>query len=338
MMLKVNLAKPGVSLRVAKASKDGSEILAARQKTSEMMKEANNDSTVAVAAVNGGFFTLKTGRPVNLDIEDGMIARLPGAKRRFSSLLITSDNRAKIGRYDLDVALAVSDTTFDINDINKVSPTDRTVLFDRFYGSKTPSDFHGGAVVLEPIGTSLVGGVFKYVADTLVRSSGSFSIPRSGYVLVCRGRVDLTLLRKLSICDTVWMLTQFTPQADDVRQALGGLPEIVHDGRNVSAANADSEKVNSYIRDEHHARTAIGVSREGRKVVLVVVNGDEKAIPGMTLSELTNLMVRLGSYNALNLDGGGSSTMVVDGKIVNSPSDSTGERAVSNALVVTVTK
>jgi exopolysaccharide biosynthesis protein len=54
----------------------------------------------------------------------------------------------------------------------------------------------------------------------------------------------------------------------------------------------------------------------------------------MTLEEFGTLMLSLGIYQGLNLDGGGSTTMVVDGAVVNSPSDPTGERAVANCLVV----
>jgi exopolysaccharide biosynthesis protein len=56
----------------------------------------------------------------------------------------------------------------------------------------------------------------------------------------------------------------------------------------------------------------------------------------MTLAEFADLMISLGVYQGLNLDGGGSTTMVVEGKIVNSPSDATGERPVANCLLVVV--
>ncbi len=331
----VNLKKQGVSLRVVKAMRDGREILAAREEASKMMEEANVGGTLAVAAVNGGFFNLKGGSPINLDIQNGMIARMPGAKGRLSALLFNSDNKAKIGRFRLDVALAVSDTTFHVDDINEVSRTDQIVLFDRFYGSRTASGFHGAALVLVPIGKNMVGGDFRFVVDTLIHLSRSLAIPQSGYVLAMRGHVGRTALRKLSIRDTVRLLTRFTPEVERVAQGLGGLPEIVLDGKNVSAAMADSEQVNAYISDEHHARTAVGVSKDGTKVFLVVVDGDEKTSAGVTLSELANLMIRLGSYDALNLDGGGSATLAIKGTVINSPSDSTGERAVSDALVVT---
>ena len=54
----------------------------------------------------------------------------------------------------------------------------------------------------------------------------------------------------------------------------------------------------------------------------------------MSLPELTDLLLRLGARDGLNLDGGGSSTMVVRGDIVNRPSDAQGERAVGNAFVL----
>ena len=54
----------------------------------------------------------------------------------------------------------------------------------------------------------------------------------------------------------------------------------------------------------------------------------------MTLVELAEQMRRLGAWQALNFDGGGSTTMVIDGAVVNTPSDATGERTVGNALLV----
>ena len=56
----------------------------------------------------------------------------------------------------------------------------------------------------------------------------------------------------------------------------------------------------------------------------------------MTLPELARLMIELGASDAINLDGGGSTTMVVEGKVMNKPSDATGERPVSDAIVVRV--
>ena len=86
--------------------------------------------------------------------------------------------------------------------------------------------------------------------------------------------------------------------------------------------------------ETRHPRTAAGLSRDGATLILLVVDGRSARSVGMTLVELAATMRRLGAWEALNFDGGGSSTMVVDGIVVNTPSDATGERAVGNALLV----
>jgi exopolysaccharide biosynthesis protein len=79
----------------------------------------------------------------------------------------------------------------------------------------------------------------------------------------------------------------------------------------------------------------VGVDRNGF-VWLAVVDGRQETSVGMSFAELQRLADRLELTDALNLDGGGSSTMVVRGKIVNRPSDTAGPRAVSDAIGVTV--
>ena len=66
----------------------------------------------------------------------------------------------------------------------------------------------------------------------------------------------------------------------------------------------------------------------------MAVDGRSEASKGMSLTQLTDFLVALGAVNALNLDGGGSTVMIVGDSIVNHPSDKEGERAVANALVV----
>jgi exopolysaccharide biosynthesis protein len=88
--------------------------------------------------------------------------------------------------------------------------------------------------------------------------------------------------------------------------------------------------------EARHPRTAVGFSRDSSTLFLLVVDGRSTASVGMTLVELAALMRRVGAWQALNFDGGGSTTMIVDGAIVNTPSDTTGEREVGNALLVVV--
>lgn len=84
-----------------------------------------------------------------------------------------------------------------------------------------------------------------------------------------------------------------------------------------------------------HPRTAVGLSQDKRRLLLVVVDGRRAGVPGLTLPQLADLMVELGACTALNLDGGGSSALWVRDSIVNRPSDGA-ERRVANHLAVRI--
>lgn len=130
------------------------------------------------------------------------------------------------------------------------------------------------------------------------------------------------------------MLVPFHP-----RNAVGGRPRIVRDS--VTVANVDSAGGVSFAA-KRHPRTAAGIAREGRRLILVAVDGRQAPYSdGMTLRELASLMLSLGARDALNLDGGGSTTLVYADPewagtlaVANRPSDREGERGVGDALAI----
>jgi Phosphodiester glycosidase len=114
---------------------------------------------------------------------------------------------------------------------------------------------------------------------------------------------------------------------DESTEVLGGRPQLMNGGIPVyDTTLADA------FRNSRHPRTAIGVNADRTRLWLVVIDGRQDYSDGMTLEELRELFSLLGADRALNLDGGGSSTMVIGGRVVNHPSDLTGERAVVNGL------
>lgn len=113
---------------------------------------------------------------------------------------------------------------------------------------------------------------------------------------------------------------------------VSGAGLLVRDGREITEW-AD-EALSAGFETTRHPRTMIGADRDGG-IWLVTVDGRQPWLSlGMTFAELQRLARRLGLRSALNLDGGGSTTMVVERWIVNHPSDETGPRPVSDALVV----
>lgn len=119
-------------------------------------------------------------------------------------------------------------------------------------------------------------------------------------------------------------------------EAVGGLPILLRDS--ALADNLDSVG-GARFAPVRHPRTAVGVASGGRRLLLVTVDGRQVPFSdGMTLRELAQLMKVLGARDAINLDGGGSTTMVINrGGVMgtlNRPSDAAGERTVANALAL----
>jgi exopolysaccharide biosynthesis protein len=115
---------------------------------------------------------------------------------------------------------------------------------------------------------------------------------------------------------------------------VGGWPRILRDGENAAVDAPTVEGTISRNAEARHPRTALGFSRDSTTLILVTVDGRSERSVGMTLVELARLMRQLGAWQAMNFDGGGSTSMVIQGALVNAPSDPTGEREVGNALLV----
>lgn len=137
------------------------------------------------------------------------------------------------------------------------------------------------------------------------------------------------------------------PARGPLAQVIGGWPRLVVDGRNVGAYADSLEGTFPSFSSRRHARSAIGLSKDSTTLFLVAVDGPKRApaaiqadsaagrtSAGMTLQELGDFMIGLGAWQAMNLDGGGSTTLVAGGRVLNQPSDPDGERKVGNALFV----
>lgn len=115
-------------------------------------------------------------------------------------------------------------------------------------------------------------------------------------------------------------------------QVVGGYPELLDRGARVGDLEVSS---NPSFAASRHPRSAVALDTLRDRLWLVVTDGRQgDYATGMTLPELTDVLEALGATEALNLDGGGSSVLVVRGRPVNRPSDDAGERPVVNALLL----
>jgi len=124
------------------------------------------------------------------------------------------------------------------------------------------------------------------------------------------------------------------------REAVGGFPILVRDSMEVPGLDSAGAATFAPVR---HPRTIVGVASRGRRLLLITIDGRQSGYSvGTTNRESARIAIELGATEAINLDGGGSTTMVIARRrgdstafdVVNKPSDAQGERAVGNALAV----
>lgn len=140
-----------------------------------------------------------------------------------------------------------------------------------------------------------------------------------GFVVFGNDRAEIKLPGSSIAAADAWM-----------RQLVSGRRRLVDEGVPMESDGTD-------LCDDRHPRTAAGFSKDGRTLYLAVVDGRTTISVGMTCPELGALMAELGAWSALNLDGGGSTTMWVEGEgVVNSPSDGA-QRVVGNHLGILAT-
>lgn len=297
----------------------------------------------AVVAVNADFFALPAGTPVGPMVDDGELEVGPG--RSWPALAVTTrgivfGTTEVHGWVRRDHGDGMDDVPYSITRVNRPLPdtgrasTDGLSYHDAWFGANLPADGSGeptATVMVRRIPDGRVHGVVLRV-DTLGRA-----VPLGRDTVAFRGRGGAAdYLRRYHPGDTLaWHADLLVHAHDDLleaREAVGGFPILLVDSG--VPPELATEPRESFGR-QRHPRTAVGVARDGRRLWLVTVDGRQAPYSdGMTLAELASLMKRLGATDALNLDGGGSTTMVVEGRIVNRPSDQEGERHVGNALAV----
>ena len=169
---------------------------------------------------------------------------------------------------------------------------------------------------------------------TEVSGAGNMKLDKNSVVLSGHG-MAAKVLERVQVGDRVRLReTLGNETADEAELVVGAGPSLVVEGK--ADVRSAEENIAYDIARGRAPRTAAGVKKDGT-VILLVVDGRSSSSAGMTLQELASYLVKLGAWQAVNFDGGGSSEMVLDGKILNTPSDGR-ERPVSVGLGVFPTK
>ncbi|MFZ4506768.1 MAG: phosphodiester glycosidase family protein [Fimbriimonas sp.] len=292
-----------------------------RRTVSEMVEQNR-----ALAGINGDFFPF-TGDPLGLMVRNGELTSKPYPRR---SAVAWGNGPISFGVPTL-TARILSDglDPIAIDGVNEDCGDNGIVLNTTTAGlalAKAPCV----AVVLR-VGSAIwsPSSAIEGTVEVALPDAIATPLQPGQAILLARGNKVGTIaaLRPGSRVRIEMSTAPFNWEKMD--QAVGGGPMLVRGGRRISQALEEGFNVN--ISDARHPRTAVGKTAQG-DLLFVAVDGRQKISAGLTLAELGDLMVRLGCVEAMNLDGGGSTTLNIRGITVNRPSGGA-ERAVANAVL-----
>lgn len=333
-LLLFDLRVPQVDLRVGL----GQGWLSGRNRTSTVANEQG-----ALAAVNGDLFG-DSGLPQGLTIIDSRIVTAPKRRATFS---LDHHRRPAIGYFTEEwtwsaEVVAPRNRRFPITLLNSPCPPDQICLFNQF--ARAVAAREGDTKVL--IGRD--GRVAAVVRGARV------AIEPGARLLQGTGAAGRWLRERLAVGDRPQIVIHAADELRRVRQAISGGPIILRGGvfvqdclcalrdctqtsrpqaRLVCEDFSTDWKLRHYL-DVRMPRTGIGYDRAGQTLILAVVDGYQRGYSrGITQADFAALLREFGADTAMELDGGGSSTMVIEGRVVNRPPDETGERYVANALL-----
>ena len=280
-----------------------------------------------IAGVDGAY--TNNGRPMNTFAQDGELVQTP---TKFGPIFgVTRDETvARFGRSDIDVSLTdlSSGRVYDVDRWNQGLPApDELAGFSPLGGTLEEPPPFSCSVRLLPQGPPRVAdpdGVDRtYVVDaTACRET---PLARQGGIVLSATPATKEAAELLALSPGTEMLLHWTVGWPNVFDVVAGGPLLLRDGEVATTCDRSCGGT--------HPRTGVGVTESG-SIVLVVIDGRQAGWSrGVTLTRFARIMRDLGAVSALNLDGGGSSVMVVDGEVVNRPSDGR-ERALSNAIVI----
>ncbi len=297
------------------------------------VKNLANENSNVIAAVNGDFFG--SGNPMSSMgqvFKDGKFEETQnyynGSENRYASFLVDG-NIPFIDYVKSNIVFyGKNGANIELQAKNKYTNFSKAVYFDRNAITSTASI------------DKRVSGLYKIVVEnnviTQISSAGqTVNVPEKGYVIVMNSKVAQEKLKYYSVGQSVGFNENagfvFRPnkKLSDIDFGISGGGEILRNGKLVS---------NGLIFKGRNPRTVVGVNKDRTKVYIMCVDGRNKSI-GMTHDEVGVLLLEYGAYDAIHLDGGGSTTMAVkrEGQssvnVQNVPSDG-GERSVANALAI----
>lgn len=280
------------------------------------------DRSRAVAAVNGDFFDINnSGAAQGIGVRAGELVQSPVAGHN-NAVAISADGLGRVIQVNFDGTATLPAGPVPLTQFNNMVQANGIGLFTPLWGAYPRERAVEGAQRVAEV--TVVGGRVA----TVTTAAGTGPIPAGTTVLLGRD-AGADALAGLRPGDAVSVAYQPKPSdGGTLRAAVGGSNVLVRDGAVQSIADASLAP-----------RTAVGFTADGKRMIMLTVDGRQVDSRGVSQTEMGRMMAELGAWTALNLDGGGSSTLLARRpgeatvEVANSPSDGS-ERAVPNGLAI----
>ena len=328
----------------------GQDKVLGKETVPSIARRKSRDGKKVLVAVNGGFGVLGNfggfaGISHNLFVQDGELISAPIPEDVCFG--VTQDGRFLMGHVQMKAYLIFDKQKIPIEAINNRMKGDKrhdykSILYTPRFGDSTHTKNRVYEAVLAKGQLPLVP---NYQSDIVLRSSEKKSdqnIPPNGFVFSVQRRTYDDILSQIPEGQQGKIEIRLEPDEwNDVVQAIGGSYSLVKDGKlskfmkewYLSDDDHKPGRRDSFKVISHEPRTALGFNDE--KLFLIVVDGRQEGYStGMTIYEVAQVLIELGAKQAMNLDGGASSTFFADGEVLNHPSG--GDlRKVLNAVLIT---
>jgi hypothetical protein len=287
----------------------------------------------AVVAINGGFCSSQ-GIPAGImKIENTWFA---DSDHQRAALGWKKDGTYLIDHLKSTWDLMIGELHYPVDRLNQLNNSDQTILYSPAYAKLVEIDKKDVAI-------TIVNNTVIHIKQGIERAT----IPRSGYVYVVghQSKINHFLIKigmKVNVSNSLTSHGKAAPEWYAMDYIIGGTPLLVKGGKKI--INFSSEKIQQSFIDQHHCRTAAGILPNGKWLWVVIDGRDNHNGRGVTLYELADIMAELGCTDAINLCGGKSSTLVIQGVAVSKAFSFgfhefanfeflAGEKLVSDALI-----
>lgn len=350
--LTVDKTTPGVSMRAVCAK----DMVAGTERPSAMAKRKSGNGVLYFAGTNGDFYSTsgtatngssKVGSPTTGCIVDREFYKTSNGNYQFS---VDTAGVARVSRlYYYTGTATLGDKTTLFKGVNVASPNNGiTIYTPKYWGSTNQTDKAGSCaeVTAKLVGDDKMyaGGKFRLEVTSTATNDGDTTIPSDGVVIHGRGTSTsggvttgaLDFVNGLQVGDIVeFENVVLTEQGSTERivpaQVVSGNPKNVGGGLTL---DTEGERADA---SSLHPRTGIGVSQSGDSIIMMVVDGRSTISAGVRTSQLADIMRYAGAWEAVNLDGGGSSCLYTSALGVRNTGSDGSERAVGNGIFATIT-